>query len=999
MLSEYYAIAFNNERYVCGVTKTELLQMLNIKTIFFAIVLSLIAGHSKAQQWVNRFNGQGDFSDKFNAITTDATGNVFLAGYTVNPGTSRDLLLVKLDPLGDTVWTSIYNGIGNGADEALTLTLDASGNIYTTGYQKGPGTGNDFITIKYNAAGVILWTATYNYFSNESDQSNSIVVDASGNVFIAGQSDSDPSLNNNDDYVVIKYNAAGATDWAVRTNGFGNGTDQPTKILLDPTGNIVVTGRAFNGFDDDYMTVKYDPAGTVIWNQLFDRLHYDRATDMAINPNNGNIYVTGRSGNGNDYDYATVCYNSTGVQQWFSIYDNVDDDRATFVALDGTGNIYVTGQSDANPSNLFNYNITTVKYNTNGNQQWVRNWSGSAGNDDSPGGFYVNNAGDVFVTGQSDTDPTANVSNDIVVAKYNTGGTLQWANTYNRSGSNNDAAFGIIEDVFGNVIVAGYSENIPQKDAVAIKYNSTGVNQWTKFYNGIGDNSDNSHAIVVDAADNVYTAGYTVGYNTDKNFAVLKVDASGVLQWEKDFNGSSTLSIDDAQALALDANGNICVAGYTKNSGTSSDITVVKLNPLGDTLWFRTYNYDLANESDKAFAIATDAANNIYVTGRSDSDPTINNNDDIVTIKYNTNGLLQWVVRYNGVGNGSDGARAIKVTPAGNVYVGGRTYNGVDEDYVLIKYNNLGIQQWVSTYNGGFGNDESVAMAMDASENLFITGFSENNTALNTDMAVVGFNAAGSQLWAQRFDGSANGNDDGKGIAVDNAGNVIVTGTTDTDTSVATLNGNIFVVKYDAAGNQQWINFYDGPANANDDASDVAIGSANSVIISGQADFGSVGLQNYDFATIQYSASGQAAPITNYNGTGNASDVANTLVTKNNFVYVTGGSYGATSQRDLVTIKYDIIPLGVTENLIDAGIGIYPNPCSEFTKIHFSKDYAINIQTDLVVIDAAGREILKDYTINAPELTLKTKNLKSGVYTLKISQLNKVSQYSKLIIF
>ncbi|MBP8755139.1 MAG: hypothetical protein KBH39_13015, partial [Chitinophagales bacterium] len=316
-------------------------------------------------QWTSRFNGQGDFSDVYNAIITNTSGISYQAGYTINPETSKDILLVKLNTSGDTIWTRIINGAGNGPDEATAITLDNAGNILITGYLKGSGTGYDIATIKFDANGNILWTSIYNYTSNEFDQGNAITTDASGNIYIAGQSDKDASLNNNDDFLIIKYNSAGIQQWTKRSNGFGNATDRPTAMVITSDGDIVVTGKSSNGNDDDYMTIKYEAAtGNELWRKYFDRTHHDRATSIVCNNINGKIYITGRSNNGDNYDYATLCYDADGIQMWQAIFDYVNDDRATNIGIDASGNIYVTGQSDVNAAAIaVDYDILTVKYN------------------------------------------------------------------------------------------------------------------------------------------------------------------------------------------------------------------------------------------------------------------------------------------------------------------------------------------------------------------------------------------------------------------------------------------------------------------------------------------------------------------------------------------------------------------------------------------------------------------------------------------------------------
>jgi uncharacterized delta-60 repeat protein len=752
---------------------------MNKKSISILLLsVCILLSHYASAQWVNRYNGQGDFSDKFDAMAQDAAGNLYLAGFTMNPDRNSDILLVKLNPAGDTVWTNIYDGPGKDRDEAQAVTLDNAGNIYIAGFVKG-ATGYDFITIKYNSSGIIQWTATYTYTTDQTDQANSIAVDAGGNVFVAGYSDQDASAIINYDYVVLKYNPSGNLLWTARKDGAGSAEDKPSKLLLDPAGNPIVTGRSFNGSDDDYLTIKYNSSnGALVWQQSEDRTHNDRATDMVANNSNGNVYVTGRSRDVN-YDYLTVCYNSNGVKQWQSIYDNVDDDRATGIGLDGSGNLYVTGQTDIDATANYNYDIATVKYNSSGALQWVRTYAGAANNNELATGIFVDASGNCFVTGSTDTDAGVDSSYDYVTLAYSSSGTVLWSHTYTNSASSNDIPSALIEDASGNVIVTGSTETVPQRNGATIKYNSSGALQWTKYYDGVGDNSDNANAIAIDANRNVFIAGYSVQYGMDRNFSLQKIDPNGNTQWVRTLDGTISASSDIAYGLAVDGTGNIFVGGYTHNSTVSNDFTVAKYNTNGDTLWTRTYNYPTANESDKAVSLALDGSGNVYLSGRSDSDPTLASNDDVLTVKWDGNGVFQWASRLNGTGNGSDAARALKVTSAGNIYVAGKTF-GSTSDYVLIKYNSSGVQQWIQTYDGG-GSDDVSSLAIDNSENIYLTGFSENTLGSDTDIVTTKYNSAGVQQWVKRYDGPAHGNDKGEAVAVDGNGNVIVTGTSDID--------------------------------------------------------------------------------------------------------------------------------------------------------------------------------------------------------------------------
>jgi hypothetical protein len=118
-----------------------------------------------------------------------------------------DYATIKYDSAGQQQWVARYNGPANGLDSAAAIAVDTSGNVYVTGGSAGQDTRSDFATVKYNSTGEEQWVVRYNGPANRDDQANAIAVDASGNVYVTGQS-FDP--NNGDDYVTIKY-VQGAT--------------------------------------------------------------------------------------------------------------------------------------------------------------------------------------------------------------------------------------------------------------------------------------------------------------------------------------------------------------------------------------------------------------------------------------------------------------------------------------------------------------------------------------------------------------------------------------------------------------------------------------------------------------------------------------------------------------------------------------------------------------------------------------------------------------------
>ncbi len=401
---------------------------------------------------------------------------------------------------------------------------------------------------------------------------------------------------------------------------------------------------------------------------------------------------------------------------------------------------------------------------------WTRRYNGPANTYDIAYAIAVDSSRNVYVTGYSEGTGT---SADYTTIKYNTNGDTQWVRRYNGPGNNWDRAFAIAVDRQGNVYVTGESYNSStNNDYATVKYNSAGVEQWVKRYTGAGSDYDAAYAIAVDSSGNVYVTGYIHNPASSYDYATIKYNSNGDTLWVRKYNGPDN-NDDQAASLAVDGQGNVYVTGYSSGATTSADYATIKYNSAGDTVWVRRYN-GTGNYTDGANAIAVDGSGNVYVTGYSNGSST---DDDYATVKYNSVGVEQWVARYNGPGNYVDEAKSIAVDNTGNVYVTGSSNgSGSNTDYATIKYNSTGAQQWVQRYNGqGNYYDNAKAIGVDGSGNVYVTGYS-NGSSTNEDYATIKYNSAGVQQWVQRYNGPENYIDEANAIALDGSGNVYVTG-------------------------------------------------------------------------------------------------------------------------------------------------------------------------------------------------------------------------------
>lgn len=420
-----------------------------------------------------------------------------------------------------TQWRSVYNGSANDTDIVTSMTVDNQGNVYVTGFSKGDLTGRDIATIKYNTSGKQIWAARYNDDnSNKDDAANAIFVDGSGNVYVTGYS---TGLTSFKDFITIKYSSSGNPLWISKYNGKGNDDDLSYAVSVDGLGNVIVTGYSVGlTSSEDYLTIKYNSAGAEQWINFYDNPEMDDidiANSMILD-GSGNIYVTGYSiGNGSAEDYATVKYNSAGNELWVRRYNGTanDYDITSGIALDGSGNIIVTGYSVGIGSAE---DYATVKYDPQGNSLWVNRYNGSSNNYDISASVASDNLGNVYVTGYSYDDIS---SEDYATVKYSPDGQQEWVSKYNGTGDDFDIATSVKTDLKGDIYVTGYSYDFDTKENYAtVKYNSSGAEQWTEIFNGVSNGSDIASSLFSDVNDNIYVTGYSYDGSNSVDYVTFK---------------------------------------------------------------------------------------------------------------------------------------------------------------------------------------------------------------------------------------------------------------------------------------------------------------------------------------------------------------------------------------------------------------------------------------------------------------------------------------------
>jgi gliding motility-associated-like protein len=444
-------------------SKTKIVNLSSILTIFFQL-LTFDCFAQDARQWATYYGGTaGTFS---NSVATDASGNVYLAGYTQSTtniasggfqntfgGGTYDVFLVKFNAAGNRLWATYYGGIGN--DYYPCVTTDTAGNVYLAGFTQSTtniasggfqntfgGGLTDAFLVKFDSAGNRLW-ATY-YGGPSDEQGLNVATDVSGNVYVAGYTESTSGIafggfqNTIGGYIdafLVKFDPAGNRLWA--TYYGGTGSDFGFSIDTDTLGNIYLAGytsslsgissfgfqNMFGGGAYDAFLVKFDASGNRLWATYYGGNSSEECFSVATDAKS-NVYIAGATSStsgiasggfqnayGGGMDSFLGKFDATGNRLWATYYGGPQAEEIGYVATDVWCNVYLSGESYSNiniascgfqDSLIGSENQYVVKFNSDGNR-YCATYYGHAMLNDCEQAFiaidWIN--GDIYLAGNT----------------------------------------------------------------------------------------------------------------------------------------------------------------------------------------------------------------------------------------------------------------------------------------------------------------------------------------------------------------------------------------------------------------------------------------------------------------------------------------------------------------------------------------------------------------------------------------------------------------------
>lgn len=456
--------------------------MKNVITILVAFLLCE-NGFVLAQDYLWAKSVGGPSVDGASSVSTDARGSVYMTGNFTSPilnfgsysltkagitGNSDDIFISKYDAAGNLLWAKTVSGIG--IDNGKSVSTDASGNVYITGFFRSPdiafdsttltnsrfGTDDIFIA-KYDSAGNVLWAKAIGGTSE--DRGQCVSTDPYGNVYITGYFTSptitfgSTNLTNagSIDIFLTKYDSAGNVLWAKSVGG--PNSDNSQGVSTDASGNVYITGSFHSRtitFDSTTLTnagifiAKYDSSGNMLWAKSSAAGNNTDIGQSISTDTRGNVYITGYFAsptitfssttltNKGNMDIFIAKYDRSGNMLWAKSAGGPNYDYGNCISTDTSGNVYITGSFHSRainfgPTTLTNAgsnDIFIVKYDTNGNVLWAK----STGGTESEGGSSVstNKCGNVIMSGSfgsaniniSSTTLTNAGLSDIFIVKY-----------------------------------------------------------------------------------------------------------------------------------------------------------------------------------------------------------------------------------------------------------------------------------------------------------------------------------------------------------------------------------------------------------------------------------------------------------------------------------------------------------------------------------------------------------------------------------------------------
>lgn len=459
---------------------------MKIKISSIIILLTLVSEGLIGQineVWIRQYDSGNDQYDYGEFIKRDPADNIIVGGHTISTLTDKDFLVIKYDTSGNIIWNTPVDGNFHLEDDPWQMIANPYGEIYLTGYSRIDTSYIEWaiFTVKLDSSGSVLWKNTFLPPGTFRAKGVDLTFDFDYNVIVTGSVEFYPSLLGSS--ITLKYDSAGNTQWYQIYNDSLNHISVSNAVSADQFSNSYVTGynRISSGTQGDYdlFVLKYDSSGMLKWSSTYTSLalSYDEGTDIVADLS-GNSYICGiiNDSSNQHSDIGVFKFNSSGSMVHQFVYSDTLKPKcfSKQIKLQEDTILYVTG----NNGNMFSgqEDAYIAQFDTALNLNWQRIFSPPVFGIDIPSNFDFDPDGNIyFCEGVfSPTPPFPQVY--AYVYKYDSNGNLQWTKNYSAPLSYESASDIVVFDNDYFYITGGQQMSAGNYDCLTIRYGNGAVN-------------------------------------------------------------------------------------------------------------------------------------------------------------------------------------------------------------------------------------------------------------------------------------------------------------------------------------------------------------------------------------------------------------------------------------------------------------------------------------------------------------------------------------------
>lgn len=710
------------------------------------------------------------YNESSKTIMIDKNENIYVCGVLHKWSNAIQIIFIKLDSDGHEIWSSTYL-VRTWAEKCYTK-LDNEQNIIFTGTILPQGGEEQLLLLKYSNSGELLWKQEYDSTSNE-DRSNvprGMAVDDSNNTYIL--------LNKSQDLCFLKYAPNG--EFVGKYTISDDPYIEDTSLLKDDYGHLNIaylTGWTLS-------IAQFSFQGNKIWETEYTGVNIYRPLKMKTN-STGKIFVSyvGYADSSDTEKLITFMYDNDGNLLWHNNYYIEKIWTIHDLVFDTADNISMAGEVRPH-NNLYLYGeYLFFKCDSSGKILFEKHYHDQVDlNRDVKNEFVriIKNNSTFYMVG---TSSDVNTGDDITFFKYSDSGLLKIFKRIECEPISYDQPVDLVLSPQGEPVTLSTSYKIKHgpkgKDFFLNKYDKQGNHLWSDIYNKSVSDNNAPADLVFDKNSNIYVIGTTEKSGSGQDVITFKYNSNGTRIWTKVFDNDEHAS-DQACKIVTDNNGNLIIGGTSTRSATQNDYLIIKYSQDGDEIWKKYYNGS-ANSDDQLRDLCVDSLNNIYVTGKS----KVASYWDIITVKYDENGNIIWTNSFDSPSHKNDIPNSIKISPHGELYIAGMEDYG---NFLLIKFDTNGLVDWYKIQSDKYGHGNGIEdMAFDKNNNLYITGALPQESGDNC--ITIKYSANGYMVWKKED------KDSWKGIKID----------IDNDNNIYVLDKSGKIIKYLSNGQNDWI--------------------------------------------------------------------------------------------------------------------------------------------------------------------------------------------------